>query len=107
MDELVDDLANYSEDDNSSVASEEDPAIEALQHDLAEAEHGYNLRPRSGPSFHSYKNPQPNFSQFKASKATKLLTFEQIRAGYNPTEEELKGLVYQFMVDHAMNEAKT
>ena len=65
------------------------------------------MRPRSGPSFNSYKNPQPQFSQFKASQATKLPTFEQIRGWYSPTEEELKGLVYKFVVDHAMNEAKT
>ena len=108
MDGLVDSLANYSEDTNSvsSDASVEDPAIKTLQHDLEEAEHGYNLRPRSGPSFNSYRNPQPQFLQFKASKAAKLPTFEQIRAGYNPTEEELKGLAYKFVVDHAMNDAK-
>ena len=113
-----------SEEEVVSFESEEDQGIEALQHVLQETEANFNAdeqepsqhadkqdpvatpqyQLRSGSSFGTYANPQQaqTTTQPKPTRHTQLPTFDDSKSGYKPTTDEMKPIVYCYVVNHTM-----
>ena len=107
------DVTHEAPDPVAFDVNADDDAVEVT---IDEPTNTYNLRSRSAPAFGSYSNPnnhinlqsteQPYLHHQAQANTCHLSTFDEVRAGYNPSIGELLGMTYQYLVNTQMNTTK-